>query len=87
MCLNSMSKFLGPSQDLLASELPTLQNVLSLFQLELEKDPVSIVTFRRMRSVAREVCMRVVGQYLVANAKLVPPVILCENSVIAKIRR
>ena len=79
---SKMSEYLGPSKDLLVSDLPTLRSVLCLGQLIMERQGVEQMTVNDM---AKEVYNRVVAQYYKANAKFVPPVILDANWGVMKV--
>ena len=79
---SKMSEYLGPSKDLLVSDLPTLRSVLCLGQLIMERQGVEQMTVNDM---AKEVYNRVVAQYYKANAKFVPPVILDDNWGVKKV--
>ena len=81
---SKMAEYLGPSKDLLVSELPTLRNILCLGQLIMEEHSED-KTQMSVREMAKEVYSRVAAQYLRANAKFVPPVVYDENKVIEKV--
>ena len=84
---SKMSEYLGPSKDLLVSDLPTLRSVLCLGQLIMERQGVEQMTVNDM---TKEVYSRVVDQYYKANDKFVPPlkkVVTAWNNVSTILRK
>ena len=75
-----MADYLGPSKDLLSSELPTLRSALCLGLKIMEEDGLARHTGgdKTVHDMAKEVYHKVVDQYLKANVKFAPPVILDE---------
>ena len=74
-----MSDYLGPSKDLMVSELPTLRSVLCLGLQIMEEDGFGRHTGEKtVYEMGKDVYKRVVAQYIRASAKFVPPVILDE---------
>ena len=76
-CSTRMSDYLGPSKDLLLSELPTLRNVLCLGQLIMEENNKSKHSSdMSVWEMGTEVYWRVLFQHMKANVQFKPPVIM-----------
>ena len=81
-----MSDYLGPSKDLMVSELPTLRSVLCLGLFIMEEEGLARHTGNKtVLDMGKEVYQRVKDQYTKANAKFVPPVILDETAGVKRV--
>ena len=81
---SKLSNFIGPGKDFLPSEVPTLRDCLQRglsLQQEEERDKRQFTTFEMMSKVASEVS----AQWLKANHKFVPPVVIMEKSIIKRL--
>ena len=82
-----MAEYLGPSKDLLASELPTLRSVLCLGLKIMEEDGLARHTGgdKTVHDMSKEVYHKVVAQFMKANVKFAPPVILEEAAGVKRV--
>ena len=77
---SKLSDFVGPGKKMLQSEVPTLRDCLQRGlsqQQEEERDKRQFTILEMMSKVASEV----IAQWLKANHKFVPPVVIMEKSV------